>query len=263
MVSYEHILFLGISGSICFALPIILYLIFKSYYNIKFFPAVLGAAVFVVFALGLEQLFHALVLGSESGAAFMQNSPYAFAAYAGLAAGVFEETGRFAAFKALKKKYMQPENAISYGIGHAGIEAWLIASLQHILFFFAAMAYNSGSRTEAAISAAQALAATPPIVILLSAVERISAIALHIGLSILVWPAASLTGYMHYYFFAVFLHAAADFIAALFQAGSITSVALIEALLFAISAATLFFALKLLKKLIWDMSAQQDSEALI
>ena len=52
-----------------------------------------GVGTFFLFALVLEAMFHQLVLGSPLGAAIRGNI-WLYALYAGLAAGIFEETGR-------------------------------------------------------------------------------------------------------------------------------------------------------------------------
>jgi uncharacterized membrane protein YhfC len=46
-----------------------------------------------------------------------------YAVLGALLAGLFEETGRFIAFKFLLKKRTDRKTAISYGIGHGGFEA--------------------------------------------------------------------------------------------------------------------------------------------
>ena len=85
-----------------------------------------GCAVFVVFALLLESLVHNLVLkGLPVGEKILGNT-LLYALYGGLMAGLFEETGRFLAFKTvLKKRQDNDRNALMYGAGHGGIECIL------------------------------------------------------------------------------------------------------------------------------------------
>ena len=58
----------------------------------------LGAGIFFLFAMVLEQMLHQLVLRSPAGPT-LQGSVWLTGLYGGLAAGVFEEVGRFCAFK--------------------------------------------------------------------------------------------------------------------------------------------------------------------
>ena len=44
-----------------------------------------------------------------------------YALYGGIAAGVFEETGRFTAMKFWMKKSLSKESSFMYGVGHGGI----------------------------------------------------------------------------------------------------------------------------------------------
>lgn len=62
-----------------------------------------GAAAFILFAMILEQLLHSAVLRSPAGAV-LQGNIWLYGLYGGLAAGLFEETGRLAAFRLLLKK---------------------------------------------------------------------------------------------------------------------------------------------------------------
>ena len=57
-----------------------------------------GAGTFFLFALVLEQILHTLVFTSPLGPV-LQGNIWLYGLYGGLAAGVFEEAGRFAAFK--------------------------------------------------------------------------------------------------------------------------------------------------------------------
>lgn len=92
-----------ISGLFCIIMPIALLIIFKlKNKEISLFPALIGAAMFFAFAMVLEQLLHLIMRPIVSG------SVIAYSVYGALAAGVFEETGRFIGFKFLLKKAHRP-----------------------------------------------------------------------------------------------------------------------------------------------------------
>ena len=139
-----------------------------------------GAGTFVLFALILEPVLHNLVLGSAAGAAIQENI-LLYGLYGGLAAGVFEETGRLMAFRFVLKKQGKRITALSYGIGHGGIEAFLLVGLTMAANLALALSAGNAALPTEAAAAVETLASTPAAMFLWSGLERISAIALHIG----------------------------------------------------------------------------------
>ena len=59
--------------------------------------------------------------------------------------GLFEETGRFVAFKTLLRKRKQRETSISHGIGHGGFEVMLIIGLNLVSYIMMGLMINNGS----------------------------------------------------------------------------------------------------------------------
>ena len=159
-----------------------------------------GAGVFFVFALLLEPIVHQMVLKGPHGAAITGNTWY-YALYGGLAAGIFEETGRFLGMKFLLKK--EPTGtlpAVSYGVGHGGMEMLMIFGITMISNIVVSLMINAGQvdtilsavpaetreQVEAQFAQLQDLHAGQ---LLLGLWERISALIIHLGLSIIVWTA--------------------------------------------------------------------------
>ncbi len=181
----------------------------------------IGAGVFVVFALVLESIVHQIVLKGPNGAVIQGKTLY-YALYGGLMAGLFEETGRFAAFRTVLKKYQGNDvNALMYGAGHGGLESIVLVGIAMIANLVLALMINSGTVTamlqslpaESAESVNQALAAltdSAPMTFLAGAVERVFAIALQISLSVLVWFAAKDQSRILLFPLAIGLHAAVD-----------------------------------------------------
>ena len=87
------------------AIPTILAIVFKVKYKASLKVFFIGCAVWFVFAMILEQILHTVVLLSPAGKA-IQNNIWLYGIYAGLAAAIFEETGRFLAMKFLLKRIM-------------------------------------------------------------------------------------------------------------------------------------------------------------
>ena len=178
--------------------PIVLMLVVKRKYQLRVKPFFLGCVTMFLFALVLEQIVHAVVLGSPIGSA-IQNNFWAMALYGGLMAGLFEETGRFVTMKFLLKKEQQNDhNAIMYGIGHGGIEMTFILVIGMVNQLLYSVMINTGqtesllapldaSSKEVLQQAFESLVNTPPYMFLLSPVERLAAITAQISLSVLMY----------------------------------------------------------------------------
>ena len=219
------ILFMLLSLLVGFGLPVGMLLYLRIKKKADMLPFFIGCAVMVLFAFVLEQQFHRLVLGSGAGD-MIRNTPLLYALYGGLCAGLFEETGRFCAFRFTLRKYQDRDvNALMYGAGHGGIEAAMIlgiAMINNIIFSVLWNTGNAGALTArlegsalAQIEAAfNTLLTTPSFHFLLGACERVFAVALHLALSVLVWFAAKSRNKRYLYPLAVFLHFLVDAVTA-------------------------------------------------
>lgn len=194
------------------ALPIGLMLYFRRKGG-KWTPFLIGAAIFIVFAMILEPILHNL-LSLTALWAVLQGNVWLYGLYGGLAAGVFEETGRFLAFKLFLKKEREPITALSYGIGHGGAEAILLVGLTMVSnLVLAAMVSAGGTTDPVVLEAAAQLASTPAAMFLWAALERVGAIILHLSISVLVFAAVRAPGKMWLFPAAILTHAALNFIA--------------------------------------------------
>lgn len=212
--------------------PIGLYIVLLVFFLRRFRtgmrPVLLGAAVFLVFALVLEQLLHLAVLrGIPATAAFFKNS-FAYAVYGGLAAGFFEETGRLCGFSLFFKKSRRWEHGVAYGLGHGGLELLYIGgalALTQVNNLVLSLAINSGhwkqiadavaafpDKAAALETARRQLVSLPAWEFLLGGWERLSALGIQVALSLLVLYAVARRRYV-FYLLAVLLHALVDFCA--------------------------------------------------
>ena len=181
-----------------------------------------GAGVFFVFALLLEPILHQVVLKGPFGDIISGNTWY-YALYGGLAAGIFEETGRFLGMKfLLKKEPTAALPAVSYGAGHGGMEILMIFGITMISNIAISLMLNAGQadtilaavpaesreQLEAQFAQLQNLNAG---LLLLGFWERISALILQLGLSVIVWAAVRKGGKWCWLFLAaILLHALVD-----------------------------------------------------
>ena len=194
---------LAIAGVICSIVlsmggPIALFIAGRVKLKARISSFFIGAGTYLLFAMLLEQLLHVLVI--QFCGLNAQSRPWLYYVYAALAAAVFEETGRLIAMKFWMKKWLDFPNALMYGIGHGGVEAILIGGLSGISNLVSMLMINSGAmqNTLAAlpaesanqtVSQLSALWTTPAPLFFVSGIERISAIILHIGLSLLIYRA--------------------------------------------------------------------------
>lgn len=232
---------MAVSALISLGLPIALAILWHKRTHAKWSALLVGAITFYVFVNFLEGGMHALCLGMVKENAisrFLKANLWAYGLYGGLAAGVFEETGRFLAFKWLLKKQQGRETGVMYGIGHGGIEAILVCTVSMISSIAFSLSLNSvgveamlaqgGAQLASMQSSIQAVSQTPAGLFFVSGVERVIAIVLHIALSVLVFSAANRKGKLHLYPLAILFHAAVDCFAMLYQMGIISNILLIE-----------------------------------
>ena len=220
---------MGLGALVCVLIPLALLLYYRKK-GADILPFFVGCGVFVVFALLLESLVHNLVLKALPVGEKILGNTLLYALYGGLAAGVFEETGRFLAFRTvLKKRQGNDRNALMYGAGHGGIEAVLLLSATYISYLAMAFMINAGKTEVLTATLAgdaleqmktllNGLTENPAWVYLLAVVERVVAITTHICLSVLVWFAAKKPGKGWLYPLAILLHAAYDGAAVLLAA---------------------------------------------
>lgn len=234
---------------IAFGLPIVLMIKWRNQTGCRIIPFIVGALCFSMFATVLEPIFHTFFLVTNKETAnFLYSTPIAYALYAGLAAGIFEETGRLFGFKVLLKKYSGKENSIAYGIGHGGIECILTLGITYLLYSIVILGGSLGDpSTDETIM--QTINSIDIGFVFLAIIERILAITLHIGLSILVYAAVNDKKYRYLFVVAILIHTIADVPAGLYQAKAITSLIVIELLTAIISGLTIYLALKIYKKM--------------
>lgn len=230
-VTKLSIVFMGISALIGLAIPVLLFLLFRKKYKADVAPFFVGCGVFIVFALVLESIANRLILSSDFGTT-IQNNIWLYGMFGGIMAGLFEETGRYTAFRTvLKKKLGNDGNALMYGAGHGGIEAFVLLTLGMISNISMAAMLNAGmadtltaSITDSATlqqltNTFATLSQTAPATFLAGSVERISAVAMQLSFSVFVWLAAKEKRLFWLYPAAFLLHAAVDMFTVVMASG--------------------------------------------
>lgn len=219
---------MGLSGVICTLLPFAALIIYKRKNREAPVSAFfIGAAVFIVFVLILEQLLHTVMIP------VVQNSNLLYVIYGALAAGIFEETGRLAAYKIFMRDKHDPKAAVMYGLGHGGCEAALITGVSMLSYLAMAVTVNSmgieyvtsissqGNAETAAVIREQigALSGITMGSAFMTVVERVIAMTFHTAASVIMFRAAREK--LVLYPVCILLHALTDVPAVMYQVGLI------------------------------------------
>lgn len=269
-VGREQFIALGLGTILAVILPIAIAIIWKVRKNEKFTTILVGAGIFLLFAIILEKTIqNALVFPTTMGlpdhaaSQFINTRPILWALVLGLFPGVFEETGRLVAFKTILRNRRNRETSISCGIGHGGFEVMYMLGATYITYIVYAVMINSGSFQtlidQVAIQApdqvgsmytlADQLAHIGLLDIGAGMFERVFAFLFHVGASILVFYAARDKGRFWLYPLAILLHTALDSLAGLNMAKVVQlSAPVLEAIVVAFGLLTFLGAYFLLYK---------------
>ena len=248
------IIFMAVSVIIQIGLPVFLFIYFYKKFNAKFLPMILGALGFIIFALVLESLIHRLVFNNFA----IREKPAIYIIYGVLMAGIFEESARFIIFNVLKKKYDGIGTALSYGVGHGGIESALLGGVSMISAIVVSFVINSGNietltgKLEgdafvAMLTQMGALITSPSYMFLISGFERLFAVFIQISLSVIVFYSVY-NKKLQLFFFAILLHAIIDIPAAAFQVGLIKNIYVVEGIVLLSAAGVTILAWLIHKK---------------
>ena len=160
-----------------------------------------GAVGFIVSARMLELGVHYVcIIVNNPVSRFINGNTVAFVLYGITMAGVFEECGRYIVLKTIMKKNRTRENAVLYGIGHGGIEILAILLPLMITYLVIAVLFSQGDvehalsslkiteeTAAAALPSVQAAASFDYAMMALNVIERLFAMSLHIGLTVIVY----------------------------------------------------------------------------
>lgn len=150
--------------SLLLPLFISIYLIIRS--KLYFKPIIVGVLTFLIFQVFTRIYILQVILPTQVWyILFTYEYPIVYAFLLSLTAGLFEEIGRYIMMKYILRK-MDIKKALAFGLGHGGIEAILFVGLALVL-------------TNPMLIDSQQL--------LMSGLERFSAIIFHLGFSVLVY----------------------------------------------------------------------------
>lgn len=229
-----------------------------------------GAVGFIVSARMLELGVHYVcILADNPVSRFINGNTAVYVLYGIVMAGVFEECGRYVVLKHILKKNRTRENAVLYGIGHGGIEVWIVLLPAMVSYLVIAIRFSGGNTEEAlnalkiteetaaaALPSVQAAAAFDSAAAVMNVTERLFAMLIHIGLTVIVYYGvqSAKKGLLP---LAILLHMLADTFPALYQRGVIQLWA-VELWAALCSAVIVFIAVRLYR----NMNEQTTQESL-
>ncbi|MCU5378429.1 YhfC family intramembrane metalloprotease [Bacillus cereus] len=179
---------------ISFGLPLVALL--YAFWKKRYIPYMLGVLAFVVSQI----LIRIPILNYVSGTStnfqmFSVMQPVLFVLLLSLSAGIFEEIARFIAMRYFMKQ-RDWQSGFLFGAGHGGIEAVLIVGIPIISLLLSQTVIQNGDSYYFA------------------GIERIFAMVLHIGLSIIVLQAVVQKKF-RYVVYAILIHGTANAIASI------------------------------------------------
>lgn len=261
-VSIASIICIIICGIVCTVIPIALFLYYRKLGG-HYLPCIIGACVFFVFVLLAESTINAIIFSYTKAGDYIAHKLVLYSIFAGFMAGVFEESGRFISFKTILKKFRNNDvNALMYGTGHGGCEAILLVAMTMLNNLIISILINTGNESvllgslsgdilDQTRAQLQELIDTSWYIFLLSMVERVSAIALHLSLSVLVWYSAKNKKRALLFPLAILIHAMVDMIAT-YLSHSDVNLLVIEAVNILIISVVV-----LLVKLLWNKESRK------
>ena len=224
----SNVVLLVIGALLAFAVPVVVSVVWTKKKGEHFTTALVGAACFLLFAIVLEKpIQNVLVFPVQMGLSehavsrFLNARPVLWAFVLGLFPGVFEETGRLVAFRTLLRKRSNRETAVTFGLGYGGFEVMMILGMTYVSYIAVYVLIKSGAYSSFPeevmpqfFAIALEIDSFSTGTLVLAVAERVFAVLLHTGLSIMVFYACRDKKYV-LYLLAVVLHTLLDFIACL------------------------------------------------
>ncbi len=256
VISSQNISYMAIEICVAVLFPIVLMVGWKKKKKTEWMPFFAGACVYFAFAIVARQVLDLLFLGMDSVISrTLSGSVGILAVYSAFLTGILEETGRFVCFRYVLNDDRMRTTAVSYGIGHGGLESMYVLGYTVLSYFILAMQLNGvgmevlletiGSQDpEPYLSTIEGIQAIGVTEVLLASYERILFMVFQISLSVLVFCAVHLREKFYWFPLSILLHIGMEIIAASASLGFITSLPVIEVLLTVFAAVTAFLAFR-------------------
>ena len=246
MISIAKIIVMFMCMVLTLAIHSILIITLRKKYKVSYKALLVGAIAFFVAVIILEGLINYYLLNKNIVIGnFIKDNPFIFILYAGFMAGIFEELARFVCFKFILKKENRVYDALAYGLGHAGLEILIVYAVTMIIQIVLAISINKGISIDASLISN--LQQTSIFINILAALERVFALFIQLGLTLLVFKAVKEKS-IFYLVCAILLHAGVDFIPAMYQTGLISNLFIVEGYILICALISFFYIRNTLKE---------------
>lgn len=159
---------------ICFGVPVIGLALLRGKKKGAGKAFLLGGIAFVVSQLLVRLPILQGILPYQTWFVILQMDPWAYGLFLGATAGLAEETARWIAIRFFLKKERDMEHGLAFGLGHGGVEAMIITGV------------NLAAGLVMVIEGKGALFPADGGTVLVAGMERLYAMAFHVGASLLV-----------------------------------------------------------------------------
>jgi uncharacterized membrane protein YhfC len=228
--------------------PLALAIILVRRFKISYLPVLIGAGIFFVVQLLQVPILQWLsnLVGDAADEGMMQTVLDALVM--GVSAGVFVETARMLVMKYVKQVERDLPDALAIGVGYGAAETILLVGLPVLTSFITMLSYRSVTNASLSFSAdmisqIKALWSLPWYTPLLGAFERLTALLMHVTLSVMVVQ-VFIKGKMQWLFAAMGWHMLYESLS-IFLSGLATNAGLIEGMLLVITVVNLLILKKL------------------
>lgn len=220
----ETLLFMTILAMLVIA--IISFIVLKKRWKFSLKLFLVGLIGFALPVMMIEGPINAVAL---SGLA--HSSKWLTIIYGGLMAGLVEETTRYLVFKVLaKKRSLMTSDIVAYGFGHGLSEFILLGVMGLLTNIIVLQAIHSGQTSQLPSLLVSQVNQLTGFAVVMSLFERLVALVLQVLLT--AWDFLAVTKQkISFYFWAIILHAAIDFLAGAYQLGLVSNLLLIELIL--------------------------------
>ncbi|MPW24909.1 YhfC family intramembrane metalloprotease [Alkalibaculum sp. M08DMB] len=184
------ILFITLTAIISVVLPIGLMIYFKRKYNASILYFIVGIIVFSLFQIFTRIPMLHWLSGQFWFTVNILSNNIVYILFLALTAGIFEEVGRFLAFKFVLTNNREWKNGLVFGIGHGGIEAITMVGINYLIFIIIILNMNFQwfdtivSIIPNVSIVNDLLLESSPYLFLMAGLERLFVIIIHMGLSL-------------------------------------------------------------------------------
>lgn len=261
MVPFLSVMTISVSTFVCVLLPALVAAALIMGKKASWKSFLVGAAAFFV-SQGLIRMPVLYLLNNTAWYSLVTiSSPILSIVAIALSAGVFEESGRYIGTRLFLKKELTWRNAVVFGLGHGGMEAFLLTGIGYLggpgVFqtgYLRALYDIIAGRPDISILN------SPSWAFLMGGAERILAICIHIGMSALVLYAVKYRK-VQYLIYAILFHGLVDCSwTVLKDLGVSLGIWGTEGLIAAFAVVSLLFAILLRRPLDRDMNTAVESQ---